>query len=357
MKRCLPLVALLPLLAACLDFRFPAYDDEEWYGSLLPESWDAQDAPDEYEGYEYAYPESFEGSDPNACAYAEAGLPALAHSSVLAAPDFVPDGESFVSVTPLCVAPGDGGERAWRVTARVGDVLRARLASDWSGVLTVTHDGCRAGHVVACGTGQVETGLGSSDAWLFLEPAQAEGEQPRVPSAFSLEVALNHSRGYEECPAAREVHADSLEAAPLVAGGPGLCWREVAIAGDTRLSPDRFFLPCAPDSASGVFGGAPDQAVRLVGDFSDGRARRADLTLVTDGTWDAGLTLTAAPCGATLALVDCGGPASVSQAVTDLLLTPGADLYAIVDGDGNAPVGTSAGAYTLVVRVYEDQCL
>lgn len=379
-----PVVVFLVLgLSACVNFAFPLQDAYELQGPGIPDSTGRDGFLVDSEAR--VYPDSLQGLDPNYCVYESAGIRSLASSALLEAPSFEPDGELFASVAVLCEPVGAGPELAIRIEAALGTELRVRLLADWSGVLTLSHDGCRAGHVIACGFDELIEVLDSERHYLFLEapeggviPTGVGGESADGAAgsdgaggdasdpvdgaggtaAYALQIALNHVGGYASCPLQREISASAFDALPLLADPAKGCYREALIVGDTRNAPDRFYVPC---STSGVladpFGGAPDHAIRLGVDFPDGKARRAELRLDTGSEWDGSLSVSAEPCGAQEAIIDCSAGAGPVQRIDDLLLLPGAPVVAIIDGIGDhAPEGRAAGPYTLALRIYED-CL
>jgi hypothetical protein len=380
MSRCAPvLLGLFGLvgMSACVNFAFPSRDAYELQGPGLPDPGPGRDGVVADE--ERIYPESLQGLDPNYCAYDNSGLLSLASSALFEAEAFEPDGDLFSSIAALCEPIGVGPERALRLDAPIGTELRVRLLADWSGVFTLSHDGCRAGHVIACGQDELREVLDSERHYLFLErsegsvipsapggidlPDGVEGSETLADTlepdgAYALQIALNHVGGYGTCPVQREISASAFDALPLLADPVDGCYREALVLGDTRIERDRFFVTCTGATA-GVdsFGGAPDHAILLNPDFSDGKARRADLRLETGSDWDGILSVSGSPCGAPEAVIDCDHQPEGVHRVNDLLLLPGAPVHVVVDGIGeHAPEGRAAGPFTLALRVYED-CL
>jgi hypothetical protein len=344
---CSRLLLLPLLLAACVNFRVPqdgpdlAYDG---FGEGL-----SRDGFGEAVDPERTYPETFEGYDPSWCAYAELATLASGTSFFVDAPEFVALGDQFASVDVVCPTPGQGGEEVYRLEAPVGTGLRVRLEADWGAMLTLTQGGCRVGHVTACHASDLLDVFDAGRLYLFVE---ASGEEAR-PGAYRLQVALNHGAGYAPCPSDREVGSSSFAAAPVLVDEAGQAYREVRLDGDTTLARDRFYLPCANGAPPDTFGGAPDHVIALSPDFADERPRRAELRLETGGLWQGVLTVTGAPCGATTEALDCDADPA-GAVIRDLLLLPGAPVYAVIDGKGDdVPAGRAGGAYSLRVRLYE----
>ena len=335
---------LLPLLAsACVDFAIPI-DDDEILGAYLDGGREAMG--DELGRLdELAYPEIIDPMDPNYCPYASSGLPALTSSALVRASSFEPYGDLFGAIDLMCETPGVGEELGWRLETPVGVELQARLFAKWDATLTLAHDGCRAGHVLACAPDRLDVVLGSARNWLFLESLDTE-----LSGAFDLLIALNHRDGHEDCPVAGEIRLSSVSGWPLQGAGEGGCYRQMVVRDDTRAARDDVYLPCA--ASPDPLGGAPDHIWRLVSDGASA-SRRVSLSLAPEG-WDATLAVTAAPCGAASRLIDCDDDASSTEEIADLVLFPGDPVFVIVDGVGEAiRDGQASGAYDLIVRVEE----
>ena len=341
-------LAFAIVCAACVNFRVP-YDGPD-LGADLPGDVAGEGAGADADAGERPYLDSFTTYDPAWCAYADLPVRASASSVWLDVPAFQSLDDLFQSVEVVCGTPGVGPEEVLRLQAPLGTGLNARLTADWGAVLTLTQGGCRVTHVTTCAASALTDVVVSSPLYLFVEAA-AEGEPT---GAFSLQVALNHVGGYADCPVQREVHAGAFDVAPVQVDALGASFRQVVLEGDTTLASDRFFLPCADGGATpDGFGGAPDHAVALVADFADGRARRADVALDTGDGWEGVLTVTSAPCGLDTRTLGCA-PSALGGAVRDLLLLPGAPVYALIDGRGDdVPAGRAAGPYRLTVTVDE----
>jgi hypothetical protein len=337
------LLLLLLVVPACVDFAIPM-DDEEILGAYLDGGREAMG--DELGRLdELAYPETIDPMDPNYCPYATSGLPALTSSALVRASSFEPYGDLFGAIDFICETPGVGAELGWRLETPIGVELQVRLFAKWDAVLTLAHDGCRAGHVLTCAPERLDVVLGSARNWLFLESLD-----PELTGAFDLLIALNHRDGHEDCPVAGEIRLSSVSGWPLQGAEGGSCYRQMVIRDDTRAARDDVYLPCA--ASADPLGGAPDHIWRLVSDDAPA-SRRVSLSLAPEG-WDATLAVTAAPCGATSRLIDCDDDVSSSEEIADLVLFPGDPVYVIVDGAGEALLdGRAAGVYDLVVRVDE----
>lgn len=298
------------------------------------------------------------------CPWEVAALPRAVTSQVFL-------GESFLAADNL-TSPMDGAcddslfpdrtqpERVFLVQPQ--DELRMIVRTQCDGwdcdALVVSGD-CTTSNVDACLTTDGDERY-ALDVLPLPHLVVVERRSPFTPGDFDLQIALNDTDGHEDCPVVETLSVTELEETGdcLIDGDER--FRQVTIPADSSAGMiDHVYLGCEGDGIrKDATGGAPDAIWAFVADQPEETARLLSVTLRPEGDWESFLAVTAAPCGAVDAVIDCDQSLGDPIAIENVLLFPGDVVYVVVDGVGDrAFEGRHAGPFSLTVRVSVPSCL
>jgi hypothetical protein len=296
------------------------------------------------------FEDGFEGN----CAYSRTDVTSVPYSTVFAGQVFTAASDLVQFTSPLCPDDPDSAEVVYGLDIDTSTEIYVQTDCDWDCEVVITSGGCENADIVQCaasfGNETILTTLTPGFHYLFVE-----GDNPGDPASFDIMINRHNINGQTHCVVDAEVDVENLaNCVDPVIGQPYFLTElpsESLSPADIDDSFAQDIFSCTADIEH--VGGAPDRVYQF--DISGVVAKDVEIELVPDG-WDSILYLTAEPCGAQSATLDCQDSLLPPGETISQSLDPGT-YYIVVDGFGEAVFsGLAWGDFSLTIKVYDPIC-